>query len=543
MFYEISKEKLIIMSAMVTFVFLLVVTSVTLNNKFKITGNSRIMVTQSKADLSYLLKKNNYDQTNDSGNKVFAFGIAGAENAVKNILSKESVVYNAKNSSEKSVAKSIPVLVYHGIPSEGEGFIPQDKFIEQMRTLKQEGWQTVRFDDFKKYMKGEIELPDKSFLLTFDDGRKDSFYPVDPVLKDMGYSAVMFVISGQSLPQDKEMESHYYLSPLELKKMVSTGRWELQSHGKHDHEFFAIDEFGTKDHFLSNRLWLSESGRLETIEEYKSRISRDLTESKSEIENTLGVNVSGFAYPFGDFGQASVNFKDAESIVPEVTHGVYDLAFYQVFKSKGESFNYPDPNEYMIKRINPSTDWSGERLMQEINAGKAKELPYYNTEFGIEWKDSWGDAQIGQDLWLRANEKTTGASAFLNGSYLWKDYVFTANVNWMSGSNVLLMARHKDNENNIMCDFSHDNVKIKKRMNGLLTTIATAKNKIPVGELNLPLSIAIKGNNVECYVNDKLIIESPVYGGLPHGGVGIQIWDSLGNNAAISVNFVQAEGI
>jgi peptidoglycan/xylan/chitin deacetylase (PgdA/CDA1 family) len=42
-------------------------------------------------------------------------------------------------------------------------------------------------------MKGEKILPKKSFLLTFDDGRKDSFYPVDPVLKKLNYNAVILI--------------------------------------------------------------------------------------------------------------------------------------------------------------------------------------------------------------------------------------------------------------------------------------------------------------------------------------------------------------
>ena len=67
-------------------------------------------------------------------------------------------------------------------------------------------------------MKGEKNLPEKSFLLTFDDGRKDSYYPVDPILKALDYRAIMFVISGRSLGDEKEV-SPFYLSSSELKRM------------------------------------------------------------------------------------------------------------------------------------------------------------------------------------------------------------------------------------------------------------------------------------------------------------------------------------
>ena len=102
-------------------------------------------------------------------------------------------------------AKSIPVLLYHGIieKPDGENMLI-DNFRDQMFALKKAGWQTVSIEDFYKFMKGEKNLPEKSFLLTFDDGRKDSYYPVDPILKALDYNAAMFVISGRSLCEESK---------------------------------------------------------------------------------------------------------------------------------------------------------------------------------------------------------------------------------------------------------------------------------------------------------------------------------------------------
>ena len=80
-------------------------------------------------------------------------------------------------------AKSVPVLLYHGVvdKSDGANILPED-FKNQMFVLKKAGWQTITLDDFYAFMRGEKQVPDKSFLLTFEDGRKDSHYPVDPLL-------------------------------------------------------------------------------------------------------------------------------------------------------------------------------------------------------------------------------------------------------------------------------------------------------------------------------------------------------------------------
>jgi hypothetical protein len=327
--------------------------------------------------------------------------------------------------------------------------------------------------------------------------------------------------------------------------MQRSGRWELESHGRFDHENIAIDEQGNSDHFLSNKMWLEKEGRFESEAEYRERIAADMRLSRKDLEEKLGTEVAAFAFPFSDYGQFSTNIKNAETIVVETARQHYDMAFYQVFKSKGETFNYPEFNReiFMVKRINPNPEWTGSRLIEELESGRAKDLPYYNSDFSIEWKDSWGEARIGQDLWLRATNETSGASAFLNGSYLWGDYVFTANINWFVGSNVILMARHRDNDNNYMCDFSEDKVKVRQMVNGSSNTLAEASYFIAPRQEGLPLSISVSGNEIECLVNDDSVVRAYGSPELSNGGVGIQIWDSLGNRAVISVNFVEARQI
>ena len=72
-------------------------------------------------------------------------------------------------------ARSIPVLLYHGIIigdsnstiKSPDGInIPLNEFEEQMFALKKAGYQTVSMEDFQAFMRGEKQLPEKSFLLT-----------------------------------------------------------------------------------------------------------------------------------------------------------------------------------------------------------------------------------------------------------------------------------------------------------------------------------------------------------------------------------------
>jgi peptidoglycan/xylan/chitin deacetylase (PgdA/CDA1 family) len=292
-------------------------------------------------------------------------------------------------------AQSIPVLVYHGVMARSEGNnIALEKFTEQLLALQAAGYQTVSLDDFSQFMRGDKELPDQSFLLTFDDGRKDSFYPVDPILKALDYHAVMFVITKHALGGDSR-RSHFYLSERELKNMLNTGRWDIQSHGKDDHDFYAIDDQDTQGHFLSNRLYLEERGRIESSAEFGQRIFTDLTISKRELEDTLGRAVISFAYPFGDFGQNPINFPESEVFIADAVHSVYDFAFYQGWPELGDTFNYPDPDAFMIKRINVQPHWSGEHLVKRLDRGRAKKLPY-EDDFAQDngWIKIWGRSDM-----------------------------------------------------------------------------------------------------------------------------------------------------
>jgi hypothetical protein len=62
---------------------------------------------------------------------------------------------------------------------------------------------------------------------------------------------------------------------------------------------------GTRGHFLSNRLYLPDERRLETIAEFSQRIVADLETSKTELETALGKPVISFAYPASIMGSAT----------------------------------------------------------------------------------------------------------------------------------------------------------------------------------------------------------------------------------------------
>ena len=230
-------------------------------------------------------------------------------------------------------AQSLPVLLYHGIrttPYKEDMLL--STFEDHLLTLKEAGYQTISIAQFEAFLAGKTTLPARSFLLTFDDGIKSSYYMADPLLKAIDYSAVMFIITKYSLA----VGSSYYLSLDEVRAMLDSGRWEIESHGRDAHALIVIDAEGTKGHFLTNKMWLEAQGRLEIDTEYRTRIAAELTASKRDIQETLGFEPIAFAFPFGDFGQTSHNFPDAQQVLLESISPIYSLAnFYQSWPSRG----------------------------------------------------------------------------------------------------------------------------------------------------------------------------------------------------------------
>ncbi|HZX49561.1 MAG TPA: polysaccharide deacetylase family protein [Candidatus Paceibacterota bacterium] len=445
-------------------------------------------------------------------------------------------------------ALSIPVLVYHGIVGKAEGDnVTTRDFKEQMMALKDAGWETVSIEEFQAFMKGELQLSEKSFLLTFDDGRKDSYYPVDPILRALDYEAVMFVITNQSIGE-KGKATHFYLSEKELKHMQSTGRWDIQSHGKFAHELYATGPNGETGHFYSNLLWVPEEERPETPEEFQERIYEDLRISKEEIEESLGISVATIAFPFGDFGHnlfADSNFELAKGILLISAKEHYSHGFYQWWEGEGFTFNYPREDVLTVKRLEVLPNWSGEALLQILEQGMSKSLPYQESFLqNNAWLSNWGsfDMQPGKGLVFLAEGGQAGASAVLDGTGGWEDYEVKARVNLPSQTGVFIWVRFQDANNNAACNFGLDFVHAEQVFKGEKRVIKGVRGVTPLKEGDFTVSARVQGRTIQCLVEGEIVVESTfLEPDLNRGGVGFKMWDEQIGKSQLLVRSLEVQ--
>ena len=88
---------------------------------------------------------------------------------------------------------SVSVLMYHHVLKRG-GFIASsaEDFALQMRFLAEAGYKTLTMGEFIAYKKGQLAVPKKSVLITFDDGWKDNYVYAYPILREFGLRATIF---------------------------------------------------------------------------------------------------------------------------------------------------------------------------------------------------------------------------------------------------------------------------------------------------------------------------------------------------------------
>ncbi|MCC6473466.1 MAG: polysaccharide deacetylase family protein [Burkholderiales bacterium] len=93
-------------------------------------------------------------------------------------------------------ASALPVLMYHHVTEKpGLVTVHPRTFREQMAHLAGAGWKTAGCRDLEAFLAG-AELPDKSVLLTFDDGYLDNYVYAHPVLLEFGLHAAIFLVTG-----------------------------------------------------------------------------------------------------------------------------------------------------------------------------------------------------------------------------------------------------------------------------------------------------------------------------------------------------------
>jgi len=204
------------------------------------------------------------------------FVVSYGQNVVKKSIEPSFENNETKNREEKERGKkisysklSLPILMYHHIRENANSedkmgnnlSVPLTSFVKQLDDIKNKGYKTITFLDIKK---GEI--PEKSIILTFDDGYDDFYYYALPELQRRNLKGVLYIVTD------------FIGKPGYLNKSQIL---EIKNYGI---------EIGS--HTLSHRNLLNLN---------KEEADKEIRDSKKYIEDLIGEKVVSFCYPAGKF--------------------------------------------------------------------------------------------------------------------------------------------------------------------------------------------------------------------------------------------------
>ena len=237
---------------------------------------------------------------------------------------------------------AVAVLGFHkiGAPPAGTwetwNYVPVDRFIGYLELLNSTGWQPLDLEAFLAGLERPCSLPERSVLLTFDDGYRSMLEVAEPRLHEFGYPSVLFV------PTDYVGGTNRFDAGNEPEERICD--WD---------ELRELDRRGVavQSHGASHRAFSDLDSRQQRSE---------LETSRALLEAKLGRDVHTFAFPYGDCGRE-----------PEATDELACGAGYRAaFLYHGGVAELPAAAPYRIARIPIGPDTELERKLETGGVGR-----------------------------------------------------------------------------------------------------------------------------------------------------------------------------
>lgn len=172
------------------------------------------------------------------------------------------------------IPSQVTVLGYHRFeqPAKDPLAITPEDFRKQMQALKDAGITVIPMADFLAWRKGEKEIPERSAVITIDDGYNCTYSIAWPILKEFGYPFTFYVYTNYISAGGRSIKWE------QLEEMRDAGV-DIGSHSvSHDNLVRPRRNAGAP---------------------YDAWLDQELAGSKKILEERLGIPMRTFAYPYG----------------------------------------------------------------------------------------------------------------------------------------------------------------------------------------------------------------------------------------------------
>ena len=203
------------------------------------------------------------------------------------------------------------VIMYHDIRTEPLNYfdVTVQDFCSQLDWLKANDYETLTLEEFVAYIRNGEAFPEKSVLITFDDGYSGIYNYAFPELSKRSMKAVFFITAGVV---GKVNGTYPHVTVKELQEIAGNKNFSIGSH--------------TMSH--PNLVKLSSEDRI-----------HELAESKSILEEITGREIIAVAYPEGNYDK---------NVIDSVKEAGYEIAFAVQDRGLcGEKARYTIPRIYV----------------------------------------------------------------------------------------------------------------------------------------------------------------------------------------------------
>jgi len=171
--------------------------------------------------------------------------------------------------------QTVPVLAYKSFSKDRPGLmsVTEAAFEEQMTYLKENGFHVITVEQLLDFFDFKRQIPEKSVVITIDDGWY-AFYDIAfPILKKYGFSSTLFVYTdfiggGKAMSWEQVEELAESGFDIQCKTRTHRNMKKLREH--------------------------------ESFKEYVASIEMELVYPRNLIKKRLGKECSCLAYPYGE---------------------------------------------------------------------------------------------------------------------------------------------------------------------------------------------------------------------------------------------------
>jgi peptidoglycan/xylan/chitin deacetylase (PgdA/CDA1 family) len=185
-----------------------------------------------------------------------------------------------------------PILMYHYVdqappdtgPAAAGLTVSQEQFDTEMDYLAAEGYHPVTIAQLYAAITGGARLPSRPVVITFDDGGSDNYGVAYPILRDHGFSATFFVITGY-------VGGRACMTWGQLREMQAAGM-DIEAHTVSHPDLRAIGS---------------------------TALAAELELSREKLANELGAGALFLSYPYGRYDEKVIAAARAAGYLAAVT--------------------------------------------------------------------------------------------------------------------------------------------------------------------------------------------------------------------------------